>query len=92
MKSFAPFLFSDIRALNGQKAPTASELSLVFENSIGKLLTVKELAVVLRVSEKTVRDWVLKEKIPVLRINHCVRFEPLAISEWLTGRTNNHEC
>lgn len=73
----------------GSRRKTTSCLRMVFDNLIGKLLTVKELAVVLCVSERTVRDWVLKDRIPVIRINGCVRFEPLTIAEWLAERSEN---
>jgi excisionase family DNA binding protein len=62
----------------------------LFENSIGKarFVTVKELAVVLCVSEKTVRDWIWKEKVPFERMNGAIRFNPLRIAKWLAEGSN----
>lgn len=59
----------------------------LFENYKDKLLTVKELAVFLGVSIKTVRDWVLKRKIPVVRVHRLVRFNPIIIAIWLAERS-----
>ena len=64
-----------------------SGLAMVFENGIGRLLTVKELAMLLACSEKTIRDWVLKKLVPVTRPRpRMVRFDLRDIRSWLAER------
>lgn len=88
-KSFATENLNGKDEAIGCDAFVVSHFQLVFDNYIGKLLTVSELAIVLKVSERTIRDWVLDKQIPVTRINNLVRFEPLTISDWLTERSKN---
>ncbi len=58
-----------------------------FENGIGRLVTVTELAKYLACSEKTVRDWVWKRLIPVVRpMPRMVRFDMQEIRRWLSER------
>lgn len=79
---------SDNRGPSDPRLPMESRFVALFEKHIGKLLTVKELAVVLCASEKTIRDWVLKGLIPVVRPQpRMVRFNPLAIARWLAERS-----
>lgn len=69
----------------GQKED--SPFSTFFENGIGRLLTVKELAMLLACSEKTIRDWVLKRLVPVTRPRpRMVRFDLREIRSWLAER------
>lgn len=57
----------------------------LFENCIGKLrlVSVKELSVTLNRPEKTIRDWILKDKIPFVRENGRIQFNPVSIARWL---------
>lgn len=51
-----------------------------------RLLTVEEVAAWLGISKRTVRQWVLDEYIPFLKIGALVRFAPASIREWLRKR------
>ncbi len=57
----------------GQKNQT------LFEN----LWTVTDTAEFLKVSEKTVYDWVHKKQVPFVKINRLLRFQPGEIKKWL---------
>ena len=52
-------------------------------SSLGKLLTVKELAGILAISEKTIYGYVARNMIPYLKIQSSVRFRPKHIAQWL---------
>ena len=58
----------------------------VFEN----LWTVTDLAQYLRVSEKTVYDWVHKREVPFQKVNRLVRFKPSEIEKWLNSKGESH--
>ena len=45
-------------------------------------LKLKEIAQLLKVSEKTIYRWIKDEKIPFYRINHQYRFRTDEISQW----------
>jgi excisionase family DNA binding protein len=63
---------------------------MLFENLIKEqLLTVKQLAQLLNVSARTLRDWTLKRKIPFLKINGAVRFSAPAIAQWVIAEGSN---
>jgi excisionase family DNA binding protein len=65
----------------GRGAPT------LFENGIGRLVTVRDLARFLSCSEKTIRDWVLKGLVPTVRpMPRMVRFDLREIDRWLSER------
>ena len=53
-------------------------------HNLGKLLTVKELARILAISEKTIYGYVSRNMIPYLKIQSSVRFRPKHIVQWLT--------
>ena len=60
---------------------------LLFE----KLWTVEELSEYLKVSVKTIYDWVHKKTIPFQKINRLLRFRPSEIEKWLSHqKENNH--
>ena len=48
-----------------------------------KLLTVKELAEMLAISNKTIYNYVARNKIPYFKIESNVRFKPSDIANWL---------
>lgn len=48
-----------------------------------ELLTSDEVAALLKVSVKTIRQWVYRGEIPNLKINGVVRFDRQVISEWI---------
>ena len=61
--------------------------ALLFENGIGRLMTVREMAMLLACSEKTIRDWVFKGLIPVTRPRpRMVRFDLQDILKWLAQK------
>jgi len=49
------------------------------------LLTLREVANLLRVSEKTVRRWVASRRIPCLRLGRAIRFRVGDVSRWLSA-------
>jgi PTS system nitrogen regulatory IIA component len=49
-------------------------------------LSVKDAAVVLNVSEKTIYRWIKQEAIPCYRINEQYRFNRAELLEWATSR------
>ncbi len=49
-------------------------------------LSVKEAAVLLHVSEKTVYRWIKKQMIPFYRIHEQIRFNRSELLEWATSR------
>ena len=58
-----------------------------FENQITRLLTVGELARALQCSAGTIRNWIWKREIPIVRIGRrIVRFNAQEIREWLSER------
>lgn len=54
--------------------------------ALPKLLTVRELAQVLGIHEKTVYDWVAKGQLPCVRLGNRLRFLPSDVSRWLQAR------
>jgi len=59
----------------------------IFGNQKG-LLTVKQLAEILAVSEKTVYAWVGNGHVglPYIKIGSALRFSPAAIRKWLRDK------
>lgn len=51
-----------------------------------KLLTVKELAGILSISQKTIYSYVARNMIPYIKIQSSVRFRPKHIASWLSQR------
>ncbi|MBL8054290.1 MAG: helix-turn-helix domain-containing protein [Nitrospira sp.] len=47
------------------------------------LLTIKDIAARLQVKDKTLYAWAAQGRIPTLKINGVLRFEPAAIDRWL---------
>lgn len=50
------------------------------------LLTYKDVAMRLAVSPQTVRVWVMKQKIPFIKIGRLVRFKEEEIEQWIERR------
>jgi len=67
------------------KDSSFTQKPLVFE----KLWTVTDVAEYLRVSEKTVYDWVHKRQIPFRKVRRLLRFKPSQIERWLLERSNH---
>ena len=51
------------------------------------LFSIKEMANMLRVSEKTIYQWVACRKIPFLKIGKLVRFSPTKVMSFFEKRT-----
>ncbi|TKB55791.1 MAG: helix-turn-helix domain-containing protein [Nitrospira sp.] len=49
------------------------------------LLTIKELAVQLRIKPSTLYAWASQSKIPCVRIHGLIRFHPEEIERWMSG-------
>jgi excisionase family DNA binding protein len=47
------------------------------------LLTLKELAMALKVTEQTVQRYVMRKEIPYRKIMRMVRFRPSEINRWI---------
>ena len=54
--------------------------------TIAPLLTITDVARLLRTSEKTVRRMITARRIPCLRIGRQIRFLPSDVSGWLAAR------
>jgi excisionase family DNA binding protein len=54
--------------------------------SLTPLLTVADLADVLRVHKKTIYTWVARDAIPHIRLGRRVVFSPADIGRWLGAR------
>lgn len=68
--------------------PAATGEHAIQSNSIVQPLglTYPEVADLLRVSQRTVRDWVRFHDLPCVRIGRAVRFRPEAVGRWLADR------
>jgi len=55
-------------------------------NGVEQLLTLRDLAQTLQVSETTIRRMVAKRRLPCLRVGRQLRFAPDALSRWLSAR------
>ena len=51
--------------------------------ALGDLLTVAEVAALLKAKVKTIRQWVYQGKIPCLKINGLLRFSKLGLESWI---------
>jgi len=52
-----------------------------------KLLTIREVAEILRVSRRTIERWVKQGKIKAVRIGpHTLRFTPSDVEDLITGK------
>lgn len=49
------------------------------------LLTVGEVAEMLRVTKETVYRWTQRRKIPCIRLGRQIRFDRRALDQWLRG-------
>ncbi len=47
------------------------------------LMTVREVAILLRLSEKTIYKWTKSGKIPAMKIGYVWRFERQVVDEWM---------
>jgi excisionase family DNA binding protein len=54
---------------------------------VERLLTLREVAEILRASPTTLRIWASKRKIPVIKVGRMVRVSPKELEKWLKDRT-----
>jgi excisionase family DNA binding protein len=54
-----------------------------------RLLTVKELADILAIGQKTIYSYVSRNLIPYIKIESSVRFRPKHIASWLNQRDSH---
>jgi excisionase family DNA binding protein len=61
---------------------------------IGELLTIDELASILKTKEKTIRQWVYQGRIPSIKVNGLLRFGQREIQSWLSlgSRRGGQAC
>jgi excisionase family DNA binding protein len=79
---------------------TASPTSAISEpgdvfaqlTSCQRLLTARDLAKILAISEKTVYSYVSRNMIPHYKIEANVRFRALEVAEWLRHRAGRPEA
>jgi len=53
-------------------------------------LNIEELAVMLKLSEQTIRRYVFNKTIPFHKIGKAVRFRPSEIEKWIDGGCTNN--
>lgn len=54
---------------------------------MAQLLTTAEVAKQLRVTEGTVRKWVMNNRIPFVKIGSAVRYDQNKIDNWINQRS-----
>jgi excisionase family DNA binding protein len=60
-----------------------------FDNlkNCGRLLTIRELADILKVSKRTIEGWVYRRKIESIKIGpSLIRFDPEYVARWILQR------
>jgi excisionase family DNA binding protein len=50
------------------------------------LLVLPEVAAMLRVNERTVRRWIVQERLPCIRLGTRLRFSQRNVLRWLSAR------
>jgi len=56
-------------------------------HELGELVSVRTLSQLLEIKERTIREWIVKRKVPYYKIGKFVRFDPNEIREFYkTGR------
>ena len=53
---------------------------------LAPLLTLSEVAALLKLNARTVRRMVAEQRLPCVRIGRQLRFAPVALSRWLQAR------
>ena len=54
---------------------------------MNSLLTIQELSEALKISERTIRQWIHENYIPYIKLGHSVRFDEKQITTWLAKRS-----
>ena len=55
----------------------------------GNLMTIEDLSDYLKVTRRTIYDWLKHNKIPALKLVGQWRFKKDKIDDWLEGQTQN---
>jgi len=55
-----------------------------------KLLDVKQLSEILKISINTIYCWVSRGQIPYLKIRKCLRFSETDIMNWISQSNKDH--
>ncbi len=70
-----------------EQESSSTSAHLFFENGIYRLLTVSDVAGILKCSVGTVRNWVYRGLIPTVRpMPRMVRIDPRELWNWLSER------
>jgi excisionase family DNA binding protein len=55
-------------------------------HALPQLLTLTEVATLLKLNERTIRRMISTRRLPCVRIGRQLRFDPEALSRWLQAR------
>jgi len=58
----------------------------VSNDALPPLLTLPDLAAVLRIHERTIRRMVATRRMPCVRIGRTIRFDAADVARWLAAR------
>ncbi len=61
-------------------------------NGFRSLVTIKELAELWDVSERSIRDWIAKEGLPYRRVGADLRFDLTEVDEWTKRHRKNNRA
>ena len=53
---------------------------------LNRLMTYEQMAEALSVNPGTLRNWVSQDFVPHVKIGRLVRFDPIAVEQWLKKR------
>jgi excisionase family DNA binding protein len=76
----------DSRALAFTDSHDPPDLAAARPTGLAALLTLAEVAALLRINERTIRRMVATRRLPCVRIGRQIRFTPEALSRWLRAR------
>lgn len=57
------------------------------DNRDSELMTYEEAARRLHVAEITLRKWVSQRRVPYVKLGRTVRFDPIALEQWIEKMT-----
>ncbi len=70
----------------GARPPTLTDNASGSSEGVPRLLTLAEVARLLRINERTIRRMVGNRRMPCVRLGRQLRFDPQALSRWLRAR------
>jgi excisionase family DNA binding protein len=74
------------RAASSDERGADSTIGTGRDRALLHLLTLPEVAELLRVSDKTVRRWMLSKRLPHVRLGRVVRFRQDELLRWIEAR------